>query len=101
MARTETAKKKATNPKTRTVQFSSKSEVKGKKTPVPASPNVKGKDFGKSKSKGKAPARTAARDGLKEAIIALGGDEEDLELLKDVDSDVDLSAPSSSKKDVS
>lgn len=100
MARIETAKKKATNPKSRTAQTSSKSEAKGKKSPkAPVSSNAKGKDFGKSK--GKAPAREADGDGLKEAIFALGGDEEDLELLKDVDSEVDLSTPSSSKKDVS
>ena len=51
--------------------------------------------------KGKSAARNGPVHSLSEAIKALGGDDEDLELLKDVDSDAEPSTSSSSKKDVS
>ncbi len=47
------------------------------------------------------PSVEDSSEGLKAEILALGGDEEDYELVKDIDSDVELQAgPSSSKKDV-
>lgn len=54
------------------------------------------------KAKGKAPAKPGKEiNSFKEAVLALGGDDEDYELLKDVDSDGEVPAAGSSKNDVS
>lgn len=68
-------------------------------------PSKKGDSKGKAKQtkSGGEDSSNAPQDseGLKAEILALGGDEEDYELVKDVDSDIEPQAgPSSSKADV-
>ena len=97
MARVQSTKKNAAIPqKTKAGKHGSESKTKvafagaGKAEPTPASPSKS-----KSKSKGKGKGKESV--GLKDAVLALGGDEDDLELLKDVDSDLEGAGPSSSK----
>ena len=103
MARIESAKKKAANPKKQHAESASKHQEKGEKPKEPVSQSRRGKESGKAKAaeKGKSAARNGPVNSLSEAIKALGGDDEDLELLKDVDSDAEPTTSSSTKRDVS
>ncbi|OCB86684.1 CBF-domain-containing protein [Sanghuangporus baumii] len=92
MARVQTAKGTSHGPLKQSVKYPKK-DSKPKKSGE--------KEEAKSnKSKGKSLARPDKRnDSLRDEIIALGGDEEDYELLKDFDSDEDVIATGSNKKD--
>lgn len=70
-----------------TERVSSKKDVKGKGKAKDAGPLTKGNLDG-------------GMDQLKAEILALGGDEADFELVKDVDSDVDSAGEGSRKADV-
>lgn len=94
MARVSTLKRQAAAPKKQDLQKSTKAAVTSSKSEKPT--KAKGIDAVQ-----KSPVRPLKRNGLKEEILALGGDDEDYELLKDLDSDVDSPGPSSSKNDAS
>lgn len=90
MGRVKTAKQAAVAHKSKAV-FPEKEESKKAESKAKQS-----KSGEKSSSNG-----AQASDGLKAEILALGGDEEDYELVKDVDSDIEPQAgPSSTKADV-
>ncbi len=92
MARVKTAKQAAVAQKSKTSTSNSKGKPAASKDEKPKDENVK---------KPTKPSVEDSSEGLKAEILALGGDEEDYELVKDIDSDVELQAgPSSSKKDV-
>lgn len=88
MARVKTAKQAAVKQKS--------------KTTVSKEVSTSSKKDG-TKEKAKKPTKSGddSTNELKAEILALGGDEEDYELVKDVDSDIEPQAgPSSSKADV-
>ncbi|KAL5489969.1 MAK21 [Sanghuangporus weigelae] len=91
MARVQTAKKASHGPLKQSLKLPEKD----------SKPKKSGEKETKSKKpKGKSPVKANQQnDGLRDEIIALGGDEEDYELLKDVNSDEDVMATGSSKKD--
>lgn len=90
MARVHSAKKAA-------VASSSKQNAAEK--PIKEKPSKKKKD---PTSKGKEPAKSSeGADKFKEDVLALGGDDEDYELLKGVSSETEERVQGSSKQDVS
>ncbi|KAL5529557.1 hypothetical protein ACEPAG_5542 [Sanghuangporus baumii] len=91
MARVQTAKKASHGPSRQSVKLPKK--------------DSKLKESGEKETKSKKPKEKSPvkankqNDGLRDEIIALGGDEEDIELLKDLNADEDVMATGSSKKD--
>lgn len=99
MARLQTAKK-ATHAPSQPKQKSQSqpTDVKEKNK----SPKKQPQPQESGKAKGKAPAKSGKdTDSFKEAVLALGGDVEDYDLLKNVDSDAETPTAGSSKNDVS